>query len=79
MVSPAVERVLAARALNRLDWEMLLEYTPDPIGDWERIADVYDGLAPSRTTPDVSAPNLYLVRPDGSERRQLTRAAQPAS
>jgi hypothetical protein len=33
--SPAVERVLAARALNRLDWETLLEYTPDPIGDWE--------------------------------------------
>jgi hypothetical protein len=30
-----VERVLAGRALNRLDWATLLTYTPDPIGDWE--------------------------------------------
>ena len=29
-----VERVLAGRALNRLDWPTLLDYTPDPIGDW---------------------------------------------
>jgi hypothetical protein len=31
-----VERILATRALNRLDYETLLEYSPDPIGDWAR-------------------------------------------
>ena len=31
----AVERVLAGRALNRLDWQVLLDFSPDPIGDWE--------------------------------------------
>jgi hypothetical protein len=36
-VRPAeVERVLAGRALNRLEWADLLEYTNDPIGDWQR-------------------------------------------
>jgi hypothetical protein len=34
--SPEVRRILAARAINRLDWSTLLEYTPDPIGDWQR-------------------------------------------
>ena len=34
--SPEVERILAGRALNRLDWSTLLDYTPDPIGDWQR-------------------------------------------
>jgi hypothetical protein len=29
-----LERILATRALNRLDYETLLEYSPDPIGDW---------------------------------------------
>jgi hypothetical protein len=42
-VAPAaVDRVLAGRALNRLEWSTILEYTPDPIGDWEagRFADL---------------------------------------
>jgi hypothetical protein len=39
----AVERTLAMRAVTRLDYSTLLEYTPDPIGDWaggrhERLA-----------------------------------------
>jgi hypothetical protein len=29
-----VERTLAMRAVTRLDYSTLLEYTPDPIGDW---------------------------------------------
>jgi hypothetical protein len=31
----AVDQILATRALNRLDWGTLLEYTPDPVGDWQ--------------------------------------------
>ena len=29
-----VERALAMRAVTRLDYSTLLEYTPDPLGDW---------------------------------------------
>jgi hypothetical protein len=29
-----VERVLAMRAVSRLDYPTLLEYSPDPLGDW---------------------------------------------
>jgi Flp pilus assembly protein TadB len=29
-----VERVLAMRAVTRLDYPTLLEYSPDPLGDW---------------------------------------------
>ena len=36
-VAPAhIERVLAMRAVSRLDYPTLLEYTPDPLGDWAR-------------------------------------------
>jgi hypothetical protein len=31
-----VEEVLAMRAVSRLDYATLLEYTPDPLGDWAR-------------------------------------------
>ena len=31
---PQVERLLASRAVYRLPWDVLLEYTPDPLGDW---------------------------------------------
>ena len=30
----AITRTLAMRAVNRLDYSTLLEYTPDPFGDW---------------------------------------------
>ncbi len=30
----AIERVLAMRAVTRLDYPTLLDYTPDPLGDW---------------------------------------------
>jgi hypothetical protein len=30
----AVERTLAMRALTRLDYSTLLEFSPDPLGDW---------------------------------------------
>jgi hypothetical protein len=38
-----VERLLASRALHRLEYDELLEFTPDPFGDWlagrhERLA-----------------------------------------
>jgi hypothetical protein len=31
---PALEELLASRALHRLDYDQLLEFTPDPFGDW---------------------------------------------
>jgi hypothetical protein len=39
----SIERALAMRAVSRLDYATLLEYTPDPLGDWaggrhERLA-----------------------------------------
>ena len=30
----SIERTLAMRAVTRLDYSTLLEYTPDPLGDW---------------------------------------------
>jgi hypothetical protein len=33
---PDIARVLAMRAVTRLDYETLLGFTPDPIGDWVR-------------------------------------------
>ena len=32
--TPSIERVLAMRAVTRLDYATLLGYTPDPLGDW---------------------------------------------
>jgi hypothetical protein len=31
-----IERTLAMRAVSRLDYATLLEYTPDPLGDWAK-------------------------------------------
>jgi hypothetical protein len=31
-----IERTLAMRAVTRLDYSTLLQYTPDPLGDWAR-------------------------------------------
>jgi hypothetical protein len=31
---PEVDRLLASRALHRLEYARLLEFTPDPFGDW---------------------------------------------
>ena len=31
-----IERILAMRALSRIDYPTLLEYSPDPLGDWSR-------------------------------------------
>lgn len=30
----AIERLLASRAIHRLEYDELLEFSPDPIGDW---------------------------------------------
>ena len=38
-----IERLLAGRAIHRLEWTTLLEFTPDPIGDWQ--AGRFDRLA----------------------------------
>jgi hypothetical protein len=40
---PELQRILASRALHRLEYDELLEFTPDPFGDWlagrhERLA-----------------------------------------
>ena len=32
--SSSIERLLAMRAMSRLDYSTLLNYTPDPLGDW---------------------------------------------
>lgn len=32
--APEIERALAMRAVTRLDFPTLLEFTPDPLGDW---------------------------------------------
>jgi hypothetical protein len=29
-----IERTLAMRAMARLDYDTLLDFTPDPLGDW---------------------------------------------
>ncbi len=34
MADLSVQRALAMRAVSRLDYATLLEYTPDPLGDW---------------------------------------------
>jgi hypothetical protein len=38
----ALERILASRALHRLEYDELLEFTPDPFGDW--VAGRHDRL-----------------------------------
>ncbi len=38
-----IERALAMRAVTRLDYPTLLEYTPDPLGDW--VSGRHDRLA----------------------------------
>lgn len=40
---PEIEGALALRAVTRLDYSTLLEYTPDPLGDW--AAGRHDRLA----------------------------------
>jgi hypothetical protein len=40
---PQVEQILAMRAITSLDYPTLLEYTPDPLGDW--AAGRHDRLA----------------------------------
>ena len=34
IAEPELRRLLASRALHRLDYDQLLEFTPDPFGDW---------------------------------------------
>lgn len=41
--SPPVMHALALRAITRLDYETLLAYTPDPLGDW--VSGRHDRLA----------------------------------
>ena len=40
--APELDRLLASRALHRLEYAKLLEFTPDPFGDW--AAGRLDGL-----------------------------------
>ena len=41
--TPKLERILALRALHRLEYDELLEFTPDPFGDW--VAGRHERLA----------------------------------
>jgi hypothetical protein len=34
VAAPEIERLLASRAIHRLEYDQLLEFTPDPFGDW---------------------------------------------
>ena len=43
LADASIERALAMRAMTRLDYSTLLEYTPDPLGDW--TAGRHDRLA----------------------------------
>jgi len=40
---PGIQKTLAMRAVTRLDYSNLLEYTPDPFGDW--VSGRHDRLA----------------------------------
>lgn len=42
MRAAELDRLLASRALHRLEYAKLLEFTPDPFGDW--VAGRFDGL-----------------------------------
>lgn len=41
--APALQQILASRALHRLEYDELLEFSPDPFGDWH--AGRHDRLA----------------------------------
>jgi hypothetical protein len=41
--APGIEKTLAMRAVTRLDYPLLLEFTPDPLGDW--VSGRHDRLA----------------------------------
>lgn len=43
LTDPQIAQILAMRAVTRLDYPTLLEFTPDPIGDW--AAGRHDRLA----------------------------------
>lgn len=43
VAEPRIREVLALRAITRLDYRELLDYTPDPIGDW--VSGRHDRLA----------------------------------
>jgi len=45
---PETKRLLAMRAVSRLDYAELLEYTPDPLGDW--AAGRHEALARAELT-----------------------------
>lgn len=43
IAEPVLEALLASRAIHRLEYDELLEFSPDPIGDW--VAGRHDRLA----------------------------------
>lgn len=62
--NPTIERTLAMRAISRLEYEDLLEFTPDPFGDWaggrhDRLARAElasVGLRPRTDKPSLMTP-----------------------
>ena len=55
-----VEELLASRALHRLEYDELLEFSPDPFGDW--VAGRYDRLARAELS-EVGLRPLAVPRP----------------
>jgi hypothetical protein len=53
----AMEELLASRALHRLEYDELLEFTPDPFGDW--VSGRHDRLA----TAELDRAGLSSVAP----------------
>ena len=48
LLDASIERILAMRAVCRLDYSTLLGYTPDPLGDWATAATTG---SPARSSP----------------------------
>ena len=61
-----VERLLASRALHRLDYAELLEFTPDPFGDW--VSDRWDRLAQAELETVGLRAHRAVARPSSSAR-----------
>jgi hypothetical protein len=64
---PAMAQALAMRAVSRLDYSTLLEYTPDPLGDW--ASGRHDRLARAELASVGLRPPAVITTPN---RRTLT-------
>lgn len=63
-----IERTLAMRAVTRLDYSALLEYTPDPLGDW--VSGRHDRLARAELASVGLRPDRPQSRRDRGRRHR---------